>query len=412
MTRLSYSDLSDRQKAAVSSVQRWLEDGDEQVYRLFGYAGTGKTSIAKLCVEGLDGIRPLFCAFTGKAAHVLRTRNDVKANTIHSLIYIPIQKSLDRLERLEKRRAEVFPEGQSLPPQNILDELDRLDSSIEREKANLRRPKFKMNFDSVVSEADVVIVDECSMIGRELAKDLLSFGTRVLALGDPGQLPPVKDRAYFTPPGQVPDFELTEIFRQEDEPLIGMANDVRLGKFLRVGSYGDYATVHRNTDVLDELAPQADQIICGKNDTRHEINSAMREMYGREGDIPVAGDRLVCLKNDPEQDLLNGQIWIVTEDAEYETKLQKTYTIMAFNEDAPEVPPQKIVAYVKPPEVKMPGGPAAMDYGYALTCHKAQGSQWNHVVVVDESYIARKDKNRWLYTAVTRAQRRVDIVKT
>lgn len=403
MTRLSYSDLSDRQKAAVASVQRWLEDGDEQVYRLFGYAGTGKTSIAQLCIDDLDGIKALFCAFTGKAAHVLRTRNEVKASTIHSLIYIPLKNSLLRLERLERELVGLeigSPEAKTLGHE------------IGKEKANLRRPRFKMNFDSVVAEADVVIVDECSMIGRELAEDLLSFGTRVLALGDPGQLPPVKDKAYFTPPGQVPDFELTEIFRQEDEPLIGMANDVRQGKFLRTGSYGDHATVHRNTDVLDELAPQADQIICGKNETRHEINAVMREVYGRSGPLPVVGDRLVCLKNDPEQDLLNGQIWIVTSDAEYETKLQKTYTVEAFNEDTPDVKPQKIVAYVKPPEVNLPGGPAAMDYGYALTCHKAQGSQWNHVIVVDESYIARKDKNRWLYTAVTRAQKRVDIVKT
>ena len=79
------------QDAALKAVAAWLKArpgsrGTPQVFRLFGYAGTGKTTLARHLAEGVDG-RVVFGAFTGKAALVMRRKGCADASTIHSMIY-------------------------------------------------------------------------------------------------------------------------------------------------------------------------------------------------------------------------------------------------------------------------------------------------------------------------------------
>lgn len=369
------------QERALVAVSRWLKAGDRQIFRLFGYAGTGKTTLARHLAEGVDG-DVLFAAFTGKAAQVLRSRGAPKASTIHSLIYRP-------------RGEEVVED-------------------TDTGRTNLA-PTFALNRQSPVSKAALVVIDECSMVDEQLGGDLLSFGTPILVLGDPGQLPPVSGGGYFTE--HQPDVLLEEIHRQaRNNPIVDLAQSVREGRELMHGDYGETAKVIPKSRLTSDIVLDADQVLVGVNRTRKRYNRRLRELKGFEGHLPAVGDKLVCLRNDTAKGLLNGSLWQVTsaprtvkpsmnllvrsEDDGIERINARVKLLKAAFEDVVEQLPWQLRRRHDD-----------FDFGYALTVHKAQGSQWNDVVLFDESYAFREHRARWLYTAVTRAAQRLTIVK-
>ena len=254
-------DWSAQQDKALSAVARWIgEPGGPQVFRLFGYAGTGKTTLARHVAENVDG-EVQFAAFTGKAALVLREKGCGEARTIHSLIYRP--KDLDSEE-----------------------------------------PSFVLNEDSPASRASLIVIDECSMVDEELGRDLLSFGKKVLVLGDPAQLPPVKGGGFFTE--QAPDVMLTEVHRQAaDNPIVRLSMLVRAGERLAPGDHGAMRVIPREK-IDAEQVKAADQVLVGLNKTRRAYNRRLRELFGFKEILPEVGEKLVCLRNDKAKGLLNG----------------------------------------------------------------------------------------------------------
>ena len=373
--------FSPQQDDALIAVDRWLKAGDRQVFRLFGYAGTGKTTLARHLAEGVEG-DVLFAAFTGKAAQVLRSRGAAKATTIHSMIYRP--KGEEAVEDEETGKTEVLP-------------------------------MFTLNRQSPVSKAALIIIDECSMVDEELGRDLLSFGVPVLVLGDPGQLPPVSGGGFFTE--HEPDILLEEIHRQAlDNPIIELARQVREGGQVMIGDYGDSAKVISKNEVSADLVLNADQVLVGTNRTRRRYNQRLRELKEYEGPLPAAGDKLVCLRNDTRKGLLNGSLWQVTSAART-VKPFMNILIRAEDDgiDRHSAKVKLLKAAFEQPEVEVPWQTKRryddFDYGYALTVHKAQGSQWDEVVLFDEGYAFREHKERWLYTAITRAANTLTIVK-
>ena len=373
--------FSAEQDRALTAVHQWLKKGDRQIFRLFGYAGTGKTTLARHLAEGVDG-DVLFAAFTGKAAQVLRSRGARKASTIHSLIYRP--KGEEVVEDEETGKSSVAP-------------------------------TFSLNRQSPVAKAALIIIDECSMVDEALGGDLLSFGTPVLVLGDPGQLPPVSGGGYFTE--HTPDILLEEVHRQaRDNPIVDMAQRVREGRELMYGDYGDTARVISKHDLDTEMVLEADQVLVGINRTRRRYNQRLRHLKGFETHLPEAGDKLVCLRNDTAKGLLNGSLWVVTSAP---GTVKSSMTLLIRSEDDGS---ERVSAKVKVLKAAFEEEAGEIswqirrrhdefDYGYALTVHKAQGSQWSDVVLFDESYAFREHRTRWLYTAVTRAAERLTIVK-
>lgn len=367
---------SPQQDAALKAVGAWLKlPHAPQIFRLFGFAGSGKTTLAQE-IAGMAG-SALYAAFTGKAALVLQRKGCAGASTIHSLIY----KAKD----------------------------DALGGVY-----------FTLNPDSPVASAGLVIIDECSMVGEELARALLSFGTRVLVLGDPAQLPPVskgenRDGLGFFTEGHTPDVMLTEIHRQAaGNPIIAMATTVRTGGKLKLGDYGESRVIPRS-HLSQRMVTEGGQMLVGMNKTRRANNQKIRKLKGFTGNLPQVGERLVCLRNKRDKGLLNGGLWDVKE-LPVSTSHRCVRMDVASEDDAgfvveTMVPVNFFLGTEDQLEPKFRRAMDEFDFGYALTCHKAQGSQWDRVLVIDESFVFKEDRDRWLYTAITRAAERITIVQ-
>ena len=390
--------FSSEQNRALQSVAHWLESSDQQVFRLFGYAGTGKTTLAKHFAEGVRG-SVYFAAFTGKAAYVLQQKG-CDASTIHSLIYIPRSKSLLRLSQLREKLKNT---DQDHPKYSLIKKL------IKAEEENAAKPFFQLNLESPLANASLLIVDEVSMVNREMAEDLMSFGCKILVLGDPAQLPPVYGGGYFI--DAEPDFMLEEIHRQaRDNPIIDLATRLRQHELPAYGTYGE-STVIKRTDMNSELVTSSDQLLVGRNKTRHNFNARVRQILGHDVEHPIAKDRVVCLRNDHEVSLLNGALYLVDDCLLGEDGDTIDMSITP-EEGGPQIAVEAHLCHFhgKKPGMWERRSAQEFDYGYALTCHKAQGSQWDSVVVYNERLGSRSDQWKWLYTAVTRAAERVHLI--
>ena len=392
---------SPQQNKAIDQVGAWLKSRDKPFFQLAGYAGTGKTTLAKHLAQSVSG--PVyFAAFTGKAAHVLSQSGASNVSTIHKLIYSAKDKSKQRLKDLQRERADLLTKNPI--PKTML---ERLDKAINEEKANLSRPSFQLNLESPLTKAGLLVVDEYSMINEQMGEDLLSFGCPVLALGDPGQLPPVYGQSFFS--GK-PDILLTEIHRQaQDNPIIQLSKQVRERQELKPGKYGETVVYSQGAsrEQIKEEVLATDQLLVGKNQTRVSSNNRIRELLGFSSPTPVVNDRLVCLRNNHELGLLNGQLWKVVEDPIID---DDHVFLMISSEDGDRVQVEAHLDYFygNKPEFWVKSEAEEFDYGYALTVHKAQGSQWDSVLLFDEWY--SKDRHRWLYTAITRAARKISII--
>jgi len=393
---------SDQQEEAARRIVRWFEECRArrragrpiEPFYLGGYAGTGKTTLAQGIARELGG-NWLFAAYTGKAALVLRRRGCHGAQTIHSMIYRPDGSMADRIDESGRR---------------IL--------------------SWKIWDESPLLEAPGVILDECSMADTVVGRDLLSFGRPILALGDPAQLPPVSGTGFFV--GREPDYLLTEIHRQaRDSGILELATHVRQGGAARdVDGWSchdcevvDRANLVAGADSFWARLLRADQVIVGTNDTRRWVNQRYREEVGRRSPWPERGERVVCLRNNREHGLLNGSMWRVESAVPSDDK--NTLDLSIYPDDEPSEgdggesrTPVRVRAWAhhfagRHDELGAVADPRAyqeFDWGYAITCHKAQGSQWPRVVVIDESASFRKDASRWLYTAITRASERLEVL--
>lgn len=357
---------SPQQEKALKAVESWIRDykmkkTKKQFFYLGGFAGVGKTTLAIHFSKNVENC--CFAAFSGKAADVMRKKGCFGARTIHSLIYIADQ---------DKKTGEVT---------------------------------FRLNVsNSALNDADLLILDECSMVDELIATDLLSFGKPILVLGDPAQLPPVSGTGYFT--SREPDFMLTEIHRQAaDNPIIYLATQVRNGIMPDIGEYGDSKIV---TKLNSQDALDADQILCGRNVTREDMNRKIRKLLGHDPGMPVPKDKVICLKNDRDLGIFNGSMFTVQEILQ--SKYKTNFLHMRLQSDDEYALPTLVKTHksffideVPVPDWKMLKGSQQFNYGYSITCHKSQGSQWEKVLLLDEHYCFKDNWKEWLYTGITRS---------
>ncbi len=414
--------LTADQERAKNLIAEWFFNGGEAKFVLAGYAGTGKTFLINYVVKHVLGLKAgseaAFVSPTGKAATVLAQGGTV-AGTVHSLIYIRDEDDFD-----------VDEDGEVIQAERKL-------SFHKRE--------------SIDEKIRLIIIDEASMISEGVLRDLLSYGVKCLFCGDRAQLPPVNGECRLL---ENPDVELTEIVRQaKGDPIIRVATMAREGKHIPYGNYGENVSVIplRRLQGLERkrILLRADQIICGRNKTRSNLNAEYRDYLGiaRECLLPQDGEKLICTLNNWEKPLdkserfhlVNGVIGRAQNVQEhYDYLLSLSFKADGIGDEITAVADTGV--FVTGEYAHLYGDQAAklvngeivhecnrtllrklkvaemetisrFEFAYAITCHKAQGSEFDSVVVFDESWLFGDDKFRWLYTAITRAKKRLLIVR-
>ena len=394
-------ELNDKQKQGLDiAVDRYKRK--ERYTVISGYAGTGKSTLVKFIVAALPNINPdedvIYTSFTGKATQVLQKKGNKNVSTLHKLLFESIPK----------------PDG-----------------------TFFRKPVEFIPY-------KIVIVDECSMVPKELLQRLIKYNVHIICLGDPGQLPPInknEDNHLL----DHPHIFLDEIMRQEAESeIINLTMDIRAGKPL-VRYQGKEVQVLNKDELTTGMLLWADQIICAKNETRITLNNQMRDLLGRNGG-PQDGDKVICLKNNwdiysvNDNPLVNGTIGYLKDSFSTYINLPRQITsdgqpkkldILTANfisdteEDYGILNMDKQLITTGIPGLdwktsyKMGRNwrfqdkiPDQFTYGYAITCHKSQGSEWDNVLVIEEGFPFEKEEHKqWLYTAATRAAKKLVIIK-
>lgn len=429
-------ELSPDQERAVNTVtDRVREAAGGEVVQMLGYAGTGKSTVLPSIIDRL-GYHPEDCAFvapTGKAAKVATKKLkegglNVGATTIHKAIYRPKPLKAEALQRelagARKRLTEMlcgdYTEGEIEQQQLKITQLEHdLDKAIDEPDT----PTFQLNPDSTISARKLIVVDEASMVGTEIAGDLKLFGVPILAIGDPGQLPPVGDK-----PGLLigkPDAMLEKIHRQAaDNPIIALSQHVRDGKRLKAGTWGD--TVEILTKAQDDVTVGDfdAQVICGKNDTRWKLTKRIRKAFdflttGPDVDEPL----IVCRNSRRIPELVNGT-FVCSQKSVNLVDGEAYFRMEVIDENGV---PRSFYAWqglFEENHLRQKGGYTSnkfdmykarkdyehLDWGWVITCHKSQGSQWDNVVVHNEASVFREDAVKWAYTAVTRAAQNLWVI--
>lgn len=398
--------LTSEQQKVIDNVFDWINstDTDKDIFTLGGYAGTGKTTLISYIREKLPSCYSVaFVTFTAKASLVvgskLKKSNSIKykdfCGTIHSLIYEPV--------------------------------LDPYTNEIKEWKLKL---PDEINF-------NLIIIDEASMVGEDILKDLLTYRIPILAVGDCFQLPPIEGHLNLM---NHPDCKLITIHRQAlESPIISLSQIVRDSGYIEFGNYGGTVAkvrggnhplvksfIRGSKDFLDTM------ILCATNKTRTKINNKIRSVYGFESEVPLIGERLICLKNNYNAEeciLVNGAQGIlknITDSSshyemvvEFDGEDKYFYGPVSkdgFLNPSPKFTSDKVNRFtlnfsqktVKTSQTYMD----YFDFGYCLSVHKSQGSQCKRVMVIEE-YIGFWDQEtiaRWLYTAITRSEEQLLIV--
>lgn len=331
-----------------------------RTFTLHGLAGTGKTTVLSHIAQQTN--KAMLVTLTGKAASVLRRKTGLDAQTIHSAFY--------------RLRGKKVVNGRTDLQWSRAHDDDDLNGAI-------------------------VLVDECSMVSKAMATDLLATGASIIACGDPGQLPPVAGEQFFA----AHDAQLNTIHRQAlDSPIIRQAHRVRSGE--GYSADGDAFQVIRGAELTADRIMAADVILCWTNKTRQAANVEARRVRGLGlFPQPQAGEPVICLKNVPEYGLFNGAIYTLASpfiEGDRNIKLDVDGRPVTVR----DVTFAGMKSGLKPHEEAA----TSFDFGYALTVHKAQGSEWNSVLLVDE-YRKVEQRREWLYTGITRAAERLVVVQ-
>ena len=362
-----------------------------------GYAGSGKSTLIKFIIAALN-LYPedvAYVTFTGKAASVLRQKGCPNAMTAHKLLYY------------SKR----MPNGKFVfTPRPILDK-----------------------------DYKLIVVDEISMLPKDLWDLLLTHKKYIIACGDPAQLPPINPKTDNHVLDH-PHVFLTEIMRQAAESeIIRLSMSIRTGG--RIPYYkGNEIQIIPPEEVVSGMYTWADQIICATNNKRLEINNYMRQSAGR-GPLPEAGDKVIACRNSWDtldtfgiNALVNGTIgylqdpvfcekeyplWdfpkvpIVSADLETDEGVFISLPIdkQALVEGKKFLTPEQEYRIYRTPSLKGQE-PLEFNYGYAITAHRAQGSEWDKVLVFEERFpFSDEEHRRWLYTACTRPSQKLVLVR-
>lgn len=397
----------DQQKGLQIALDRYKNN--KRYVVIAGYAGVGKSTLVRHIVDAIKPSNPIYCAYTGKACKVLQQKGNTPVSTLHKLLY------------------EFYPREDGTFKQVPIDD--------------------KIH--------DLIVVDECSMLPKKIVDDLDKHTTGfIIFLGDPFQLPPPEDsKNEYSHLLDTPHVMLTQIMRQElDNEIIKFSMDVREGRELPRSYIGKNVEIYDGLkSVTPEMMLNADQILCSTNDMRSSINSKMRQLLGKSG-APQVGDKIICNRNNWNEfdtdgnALVNGTIGTIEEiyskyypllfQFQVDDNKLPYYAVKLYTDDDTwfeTTADTKFIENSKTPLLtyrqeaairasKWAQGrgitpPNQFCYAYAITVWKAQGGEWNNVLIIEEPNFPHPVKEpllrrKCLYTALTRAQNKVILVRS
>ena len=391
-------ELNNDQIHAVYAGETWYKNKTKQVFEISGPAGSGKTTLILYLIErlGLKLNNVLFLAYMGKAACRMAL-NGLPARTIHSAIY-------DYVKKYER---------------------DENGNVIKNENGKPKKVgKFVLK-ENIKKGTKLIVIDEGSCVNKEIPEDLLSYGIPVIVLGDLNQLPPVFGNSYFL---RKPDVELHQIMRQnEDNPIIYLSQRVLNGQNLEIGVYGKSEIFPRH-QIKEFHFSKSDIVLTETNRLRWNVNNFFREELRnyKQLDYPHVGEKLICRKNnwsrciDKGIYLTNGTSGYVSDI--FKNSFNKKTMTMDFRPDFTHSIFKNVVfnypyLYMEPPSIKEEGMENKemkkilsdtfsdrFEFGYAITVHLSQGSQYNKVLYLNENMMhTKEDRIKIMYTAITRA---------
>lgn len=375
----------------------WLLESGKPYLTIGGYAGTGKTTLMTVWRKLLKKIKPkikvAFCAYTGKASlgilgalrHNRAWYETDSVSTIHALIYTPITDQAGQIVGFKRKTS---------------------------------------------LDTDLIVIDEASMVDREIFQDLLTYGKPVIAVGDHGQLPPIASDQFNLM--AKPELTLETIMRQAaGSPIIQVSILARETGVIPIKDFGRGVTkidryASESAEMVESILRKIEKttmVVVGLNLTRVRLNQAVRSFLERGEDQPARGDRVICLKNNWNKGLFNGQVGTIERIIPLIDKGECQGFEAEILMDGESIP---FVGRVAADHFNRLAGSDQFgkklrkrdemgewfDYGYAVTVHKAQGSQAEKVLLFEErnQHMSDDDWRRWLYTGVTRAEKKLVIV--
>lgn len=346
--------LTVEQKDALKSIVSNLDK--DQYQTLGGYAGTGKSTISKVLMDVFERKKLFFSAgaYTGKAANVLRKKG-LEANTIHSLIYKPIK--------------------------------DANTNEVYWEKAS--------KYDIISSGINGFLIDEASMVSREIHEDLMSYELPIIYIGDHGQLEPIGTGFNLM---KNPMYKLEEIHRNAGE-IAHFAHHLRQGKFATDFVGKSKVQVLTNEKSLeDKHLASVDQVICAFNKTRVQLNERVRKERNIQYTYIAKGEKIICLRNNRRQGLFNGMQCVVTR-----VRKNDRFDFTSDNTHFENIKydPDQFGKLTNENDYSQEVN--LFDYAYAITAHKAQGDEFGSVIAYEQR-CNNWDHVRWSYTVASRAK--------
>lgn len=391
--------LNHDQQITADAAVKWFYHSSEQTFQIAGPAGTGKSVVISAILDRLnltmDEVLPM--AYTGQACTIMRKRGMPKACTTHSGLFIPIQ------------------------------EIDKDAFGHAKMSSQFNVPLVKWKFipkDFTGSGIKLIILDEAWMIPEHFKRHIDNTGIKVLATGDPGQLPPVGGNPGYLINGTI--YYLNELMRQaENSPIVYLATRARQGLPIETGMYGNDVLVIFDDELDNNIIARSNVVLCGKNTTRDFINKKVRsEILNFHTDYPLFGERIICRKNNWEREVdgihlvngLTGTVITPPDIGRFDgyvmridflpdlldvpfTNLDINYKYLNASHEEKEA--LKLNPYLEGER---------FEYSYASTVHLSQGSEYDCGTYIEE-FLRSDMQNALNYTAITRFKHQMVYVK-